>query len=401
MGTGFDDARIRGLDAIVGRHVRAGEAPGAVWLVARHGDEHVASTGATHLDGSVPVDRRTIFRISSMSKPITAALVMTCIEDCTLRLDDPIDEHLPELAEPRVLEHLDAPLSWTVPAARPVTTRDLLTFTAGYGAAFAPPGELPIADAMAELELGQGPPDPWEAPQPDEWLRRLATLPLLHQPGSAWAYNTCADILGVLVARATGRPLLEALRERLFTPLGMDDTAFHVQATDLDRFVTAYWTDPDDGSLSAYDPPQGRWASSPAFPSAAGGLVSTVDDLHAFARMLLDGGVGPNGRVLSRASVELMTSDHLTPAQRASVHMPGGFVDTSWAFGMQVQTRRVGLGPSVGAYGWDGGLGTAWTIDPAEDLIAILLTQASWTSPVPPSICDDFRTATYAALADT
>jgi CubicO group peptidase (beta-lactamase class C family) len=401
MGTGFDDTRVRALDAVVGRHVRAGAAPGAVWLVARHGDVHVGSTGATQLDGSVPVDRRTIFRISSMSKPITAALVMTCVEDCTLRLDDPIAEHLPELAEPRVLEHLDAPLTWTVPVERPITTRDLLTSTAGYGAAFAEPGTLPIADAMTELELGQGPPDPWEPPQPDEWLRRLATLPLLHQPGAAWSYNTCSDLLGVLVARATGKPLLEALRERLFAPFGMHDTAFHVPAADLDRFVTAYWTDADDGSLSPYDPPQGRWASPPAFPSAAGGLVSTIDDLHAFARMLLDGGIGANDRVLSRASVDLMTSDHLTAAQRASTGMPGAFVDTSWGFGLQVQTRRTGLGPTVGAYGWDGGLGTAWTIDPAEGLVAILLTQAAWTSPAPPAICDDFRTATYAALTDT
>jgi len=400
MGTGFDDSRISHLGAVMARHVDAGHAPGAVWLVARHGDTQVGACGATEVDGAVPVDRRTIFRISSMTKPITAALVMTLVEDCTLRLDGPVAEHLPELAEPRVLEHLDAPLSWTVPAERPITVRDLLTFTAGLGSVFAEPGTMPIADALEELELGQGgPPDPWVPPEPDEWIRRLASLPLLFQPGAAWAYNTCADVLGVLVARATGLTFAEALRQRLLDPLGMVDTGFHVPADDLGRLATAYMTAPD-GTLTAHDPPDGRWASAPAFASGAGGLVSTVDDLHAFAHMLLDGGVGPPGRVLSRASVGLMTSDQLTPSQRASADLGGGFDHASWGFGLGVQLERRDLGPSVGAYGWDGGLGTAWTIDPAEDLVAILLTQAAWPSPTPPAIFADFTTATYAALTD-
>jgi CubicO group peptidase (beta-lactamase class C family) len=400
MGTGFDDTRIGRLDAVMARHVEAGVAPGAVWLVSRHGDVHVGTAGTTQVDGGTPMDRRTIFRISSMSKPIIAALVMTLVEHCTLRLDEPIAEHLPELATPRVLEHLDAPLSWTVPAERPITVRDLLTFTAGYGTASSGSGSLPIADAMAELEIGYGP-DPWLQPAPDEWVRRLGTLPLLHQPGAAWSYNTCADVLSVLAARAVGHPLPDALRDRLFEPLGMPDTAFHVADHDLDRFTTSYTTSGEDGSLSPYDPPLGRWATPPAFPSGAGGLVSTVDDLHAFARMLLDGGTGPSGRVLSRVAVDLMTNDQLTPALRASADLGGGFDHASWGFGIGVQLDRVGLGPSAGAFGWDGGLGTSWTIDPAEGLVAILLTQAAWASPNRPTISVDFETLTYAALADT
>jgi CubicO group peptidase (beta-lactamase class C family) len=213
-------------------------------------------------------------------------------------------------------------------------------------------------------------------------------------------YGTGSDVLGVLIARATGTGFAEALHSRVLEPLGMTDTAFSVGSASLERLVTAYATEPATGELTISDPPGGRWSAEPAFASGADGLVSCVDDVHAFARMLLAGGRGPAGAVISRAAVAAMTTDQLTPAQKQGGLVEGSFHGRGWGFGLQVVTARTDIAGSVGSYGWDGGLGTAWTNDPAEDLVAVLLTQAAWTSPAPPPICQDFRTAAWAALAD-
>jgi CubicO group peptidase (beta-lactamase class C family) len=395
----------RGLDRIrraVRRNVEAGAAPGAVWLVARGDDVHAEAVGHRTLDGLAPSSTGDIFRISSMTKPVTAVAALSCVEDGLFRLGEPVDRLLPELAGRTVLEHDDAPLGWVVPAGRPILVRDLLTFTMGLGIVMAPPGAVPLADALVELELGQGPPAPAVPPGPDEWIRRLGTLPLLHQPGERWMYGTGSDVLGVLIARATGLTFDEALRARVFDPLGMHDTGFSVDGDGVERLVPAYGTDPATGALEEFDPPAGQWSRPPRFPSGAAGLVSTVDDMGAFARMLLAGGIGPNGaRVISRASVEAMTTDQLTADQTQA----GGLVDDTfhgrgWGFGVSVVTRRTDVAGSVGAYGWDGGLGTCWMNDPTEDLVTLLFTQAAWTSPSPPPICTDFRTAAWAALDD-
>ena len=236
------------------------------------------------LGGNDPMRRDTIFRISSMTKPVTAVATMILVEECKLRLDEPVDRLLPELADRRVLRAVDGPLDDTVPANRPITVRDLLTFRMGFGMVMAMPGTSPIQDAPHEVMLGQGPPHPSKTPAPDEWIRRLGTLPLMHQPGERWMYNTGSDVLGVLIARASGQPFETFLRERIFEPLGMKDTGFSVPAAELDRLATSYWTDPETGALELHDEPDGQWSRPPAFPSGAGGLVSTVDDYLAFAR---------------------------------------------------------------------------------------------------------------------
>lgn len=391
-----------GLDRIhrtVSRHVERGAAPGAVWLVSRGSHVVTGSVGHHRTDGGPPMARDSLFRISSLTKPLVAAAALSCVEDCLFDLDEPVDRLLPELADRWVLEHEDAPLGWVVPAERPILVRDLLTFTLGMGIVMAPPGEVPIADALVDLELGQGPPAPQTPPAPDEWMRRLGSLPLLDQPGTTWRYHTGADVLGVLLARAEGAPLDEVLRARILDPLDMPDTGFSVPASSLDRLVTAYRTDPATGRLDEHDPPGGEWSRPPVFPSGAGGLVSTADDIGAFGRMLLAGGDGPRGRVLSRASVATMTSDQLTVAQKAaSRSLDGGWDARGWGFGLSVVTRRTDLAGSVGSYGWDGGLGTCWLNDPAEDLVTVLMTQAAWTSPTPPAICRDFRTSVWSGL---
>ncbi|WP_329570247.1 serine hydrolase domain-containing protein [Kitasatospora sp. NBC_01266] len=398
---GFVKSRLDRLRATLTGHVEHGGVPGLVALVARGDDAHVEAIGARSVGGG-PVARDTLFRVASMSKPVTAVATMILVEECRLRLDDPVDELLPELADRRVLRHLDGPLDDTVPARRPITVRDLLTFRMGTGILMAPPGSYPIQQAMDALQLGQGMPRPSVVPEPDEWLRRLGTLPLMYQPGERWVYSTGSDVLGVLIARAAGRPFEEFLRERLFEPLGMTSTGFSVAPEQLDRFTTSYWTDPATGARAVYDEADGgEWATPPAFPAGAAGLVSTVDDFYAFSRMLLDGGRSDGERILSRASVELLTTDQLTPEQKTLSNLVPGFFDTNgWGFGCSVVTRHTELGHPVGQYGWTGGLGTVWGVDPKDRVTGVLLTGRAFTSPVPPPVVQDFWTSAYQALAD-
>jgi CubicO group peptidase (beta-lactamase class C family) len=401
MSIGLSKARLARMHGVLAGHVERGAVPGLVALVSRRGETHVEAIGAMALGGA-PMRRDTIFRIASMTKPVTAAAAMILVEECRLRLDEPVDRLLPELAGRKVLKRLDGPLDDTEPAQRPITLRDLLTFRLGMGIVMAPPGTYAIQNAMSDLQLGQGPPAPATPPAPDEWVRRLGTLPLMHQPGEKWMYHTGSDVLGVLIARAAGQPFDTFLQERLFEPLGMKDTGFSVPPAKIDRLATSYWTNFTTGVLEPYDEPAGgQWSRPPAFPSGGAGLVSTVDDFFAFGRMMLAKGRHGSERVLSRPSVETMTTDQLTSAQKAvSGILPGYFDSHGWGFGMAVVTRREDAAAPVGQFGWDGGLGTLWRSDPQEDMVAILLTQASWTSPNPPHVCRDFLVCAYQAIDD-
>jgi CubicO group peptidase (beta-lactamase class C family) len=396
--TAFSFKRLDRVADLLERLVVSSFVPGAVFAVARHGEVHIRAAGYLAFEGEgsrAPMGSDTIFRIASMTKPLAAACAMTLVEDGTLRLDDPVQEFLPELADMTVLADPDGPLDDTVPAERPITLRDLLTFRLGTGMVIAEPGTVPIADALDALRLVQEGPD---AAGPDEWMRRLGSLPLVHQPGERWMYETAADVTGVLIARATGLSFEDALRERICAPLGMSDTAFSVRAENIGRLATAYARDDVTGKLVVEDGPDGNWSRPPAFEGGGGGLVSTAADYLAFASALLAGGALHGRRVLSRPSVTLMTSDHLTEAQKAVSGLgPGDFDDIGWGFGMSVRTRRTHLGPSVGSYGWPGYYGTAWYNDPAEDMTMILLLQRA--SP-PQSISLDFFTAAYQAIDD-
>jgi CubicO group peptidase (beta-lactamase class C family) len=325
---------------------------------------------------------------------VTAVATLLLVEECVVRLDDPVDDLLPELADRRVVRRIDGPLEDTEPATRAITVADLLTFRWGFGAHFGP---SPLNDRALELGVAPGPPEPGTVPAPDEWMARLGSLPLMYQPGERWLYHTGSDVLGVLVARAAGRSFPQFLKERIFEPLEMSDTGFVVPAADLGRFTTVYSTDPATGDRVVLDRPEGQWSTEPAFPSGGAGLVSTVGDYLAFAQMLLDGG----RPLLSRPSVETMTADQLTAAQKAvSGLMPGDFDARGWGFGVGVVTRRENPAAPVGQYGWDGGLGSVWCNDPAEGLVAVLLTNAAWSSPRRPAVAQDFLTAVYAALDD-
>jgi len=384
---GLTSAGLKGLHAVAEGHVGDDRIPGLVALVARGGQVHVEALGRLAVGGP-RVARDSIFRIASTTKPITAAATLAVAAEGLIGLDDPVDGLLPELAGRRVLRRIDGPLDDTVPAARAITTRDLLTFTFGFGMVgemFTSPGPWPVVAATGELRLATiGPPDPPVPPDPDTWIAALGSLPLLAQPGERWMYNTGAQVLGVLVARAAGQPFGQVLRTRIFEPLGMRDTGFWT--ADTHRLATAYRPTPD--GLVLLDEPGGKWSRPPEFGDGAAGLVSTADDLLAFARMLLGGGAP----VLPAEAVRAMTSDQLTAAQKSRGGLlPGFFRGRSWGFCQAVYDS--------GAFGWDGGLGTSWLVDPSRDLTMIVLTQRMFESPDPPQVHHDIQAAAYAALA--
>lgn len=403
---GFSEAGLRRLREVLTRYVESGRIPGLVALFSRGEETHVEAIGTMRHDGGAPMRRDTIFRMASTSKPVTVAAAMVLLDECRLRLDDLVDPWLPELADRQVLKRVDGPLDDTVPARRPITVRDVLTSTFGLGMDMTSLG-TPIMNAVFEQGLTPNLPEP--LPEPDEWMRRLGALPLMYQPGERWQYHISNDLLGVLVARVTGQPFETFLRERVFEPLGMKDTGFHVPADKIDRLPTLYAPDPRTGEFLVWDEAEGgRWSLPPAFPGGGGGLVSTADDYHAYFRMLLNGGMYEGKRILSRPAVELMTTNRLTPEQQAarnamatgSVHISHGQGQHGgWGFGMAVRTYRGDYAP-IGQFGWDGGSGTATYADPANRLTGILLTQLGASVPDPMRLIHDFWTTLYQAVDD-
>src|ERR687886_1115458 len=248
MGTGgLSAARLGRLHEVMAGYVERGVVPGLVALVSRRGEAHVDVLGSMAVHGTDPMGRDPFSRIASLTKPITAAAAMILVEECVLRLDAPVDPWLPELADRRVLRTLASPLDDTVPAHRPITLRDLLTMRLGIGLILAPPDQYPIQRAMAAADLAPGPNPPTVSP--DEWMAHLGGLPLLYQPGERWLYHTAYDVLGVLIARASGQTFEAFLRERLFEPLGMTDTGFAVPADRLGRLPASHWFTGGGGAL--------------------------------------------------------------------------------------------------------------------------------------------------------
>lgn len=397
IGKEFSMTGLARLQAAMAGHVERGDLAGVVTLLARGDDVHATTVGTTAFAGGTALRRDTIFRIASMTKPVTAAVTMMLVEDGTIRLDDPVDRLLPELANPRVLKRLDGPVDDTVPADRPILVEDLLTLRMGTGAIMAP-GDYPINRAMAERGVAVG---PWlpDAASGDAWIKALGELPLMRQPGTTWMYDTGLTVLGALIERAAGKPLETVYRERLFEPLGMADTAFRVPTDDVRRLPTQYWRNFQTGVVEVFDPAgaDSRFARTPGFASAAGGLLSTADDYLAFARLMLNRGEHRGRRLLSEHSVAAMTADHVTPGQKARSPFAPGFWDRrGWGYGLSVVHRHEPGDPR--GFGWDGGYGTSAYWDPETGVIGVLLTQRMMESPAPPPVFTDFWRAAYDAV---
>ena len=397
--TSFSRSRLERMHELLSGHVEREELPGLVALVSHHDHVHVETLGTLSFGHAAVMKRDTIFRIASLSKVIAAVAAMTLVEECKLRLDDSIEPWLPELANRRVLRSLSSQPDDTVPAQRAITVRDLLTYRMGFGSVMAMPDTYPIQKLIREYRIGgDGPRLPSQFPTTDEWIKRLGSLPWIAQPGERWLYHVSGDVLGVLLARVVGMSLGRFLRERIFDPLGMNDTAFCVPAEKIGRLPAAYFFNRQTNRLDLFDEPASNaWRVEPPIESAGGGLVSTIDDYFAFSRMMLNKGRHGREQILSRAAVELMTSDHLTPGQRADCEIFFGG-HSSWGLGMAVDILRDETFHNPGRFGWNGGFGTTAYTDPAEEMIGILFTQRMMDSPEPPRVFTDFWTLAYGAM---
>jgi CubicO group peptidase (beta-lactamase class C family) len=365
------------LHDLLAGYVSDGSLPGAVGLVARGDETEIAVVGSAAIDGA-PMARDSIFRLASITKPITAAAVMMLIEDGSIALQDPVDQWLPELAKPNVVRTPSSAVDDVIPATRPITVFDLLTSRAGYG--FPSDFTLPAAQRLFPVQKDGR--EPQLFPPPDEWMAELSEVPLLYQPGEAWLYDTCSVLQGVLIARVAGQSLPEFLAERVFQPLGMVDTGFDVPANKRERLTSFYKTG-RTGSLALADGPDGQWSKAPAFPLGNGGLAGTADDWLAFGRMLLAGGTAIDGRrLLSADSVQLMINNHATREQRliGKLFLEG----QGWGFGGSVDIATSNTWNVLGRYGWVGGTGTCGHITPSAGTIAVLLTQVGADSPTAP-----------------
>ena len=369
-----------GIWQVLDGQVEAGRMPGYVAAVRVRGHEHLRTRGRAGVEpGSPPMRDDTQFRIASITKPIGGALTLTLVRDGVLALDDPIARWLPEAAEPRVLVAPDAPLDRTLPAERAITVRDLLAGTSGWGIVME---QTPLQAAMIERGVFGSPLH--RDVSADEFVDRVATLPLAFQPGTGWMYG--GDLLGMLLMRATGRSLTDLVAERVTGPLGMASTGF--QAADATRLATAYLPGPD--GLTVIDPPDGTFAVPPPFEELGSGLVSTAPDVLRFYGAMADGGAP----VLTAAEVVLMTADALTPQQRRSARVflgPG----ESWGLATGVDVEAVEPWQAPGRWGWTGGTGTTAYVDPVRDTVAVLLTQRAMTGPL--DGFEDFWTAVAAA----
>jgi CubicO group peptidase (beta-lactamase class C family) len=389
----------------IGSAIANGDPAGAVTLLWRNGKvAHVAALGMRDVERKLPMQRDAIFRIASMTKPITSALILMLMEDGKLRLDDPIVKWAPEFAARRVLKDANGPVEDTYPAPRDITIDDLLTHRSGLAYAFTSIG--PIADAyqkalgdLRAIALG-----------PDEFLQALATVPLSYAPGERWHYGHSTDVLGFIAERIEGRPLRDLLLERILQRLGMVDTDFWVPPHKRERAAGVYSFDKNAGAPAPVPlPPRD---AAPKFCSGGGGLVSTADDYLKFARMLLGRGEADGVRLLKPETLALMTANRLTDQQRAIL----AAAEPHWrgqGFGLGVGIEmdadaRAGFGPSTnGAYGWPGSFGTWFRIDPAENMVMIYLVQRS--VPLAPenvarimtgagTPLESFQKLTYAAL---
>ena len=390
---GLSSERLERLGVAMQGYVDAQKLVGLVTLIARHGKvAHFEAFGMQDREAGAPMQRDTLFRIYSMTKPITSVAALVLFERGRFLLNDPVAKYIPELDGLRVIEDPAGPLDRTRPLEHEITIRDLFVHTSGFSYDWIlPPGPL----ATAYTELGRKARDG----DLNGFIKRLAGLPLAYPPATRWNYGMSTDVLGHLVAVVSGMPLDVFLREEIFEPLGMVDTGFYVPAHKQDRFGANYGPAPG-GGLRVIDAPTGsRFSSPPTYFEGGGGLVSTAMDYARFAQMLLNGGTLDGRRILGRKTVEFMSQNHLSEQEQQADFLKTAFAGWGFGLGVSVVTEiaKTQLPGTNGEYGWNGAAGTTFWIDPAEDLIAIQMTQII---PFAAALPSELRALVYPALVD-
>jgi CubicO group peptidase (beta-lactamase class C family) len=370
---GFSKNGLSKISAATQGFIDQGAAVGLVTLLYRHGEiAQVNTLGFQDREAKIPMKRDTIFRVASMSKPMTSVAALTLVEQGKMALTDPIEKWLPEFANPKVLNKPDSALNDVHAAPRGITVLDLLTHRSGLAYPFTAQGPLATALKPFMIEALGGP------PTVDDWIKQLAALPLAFDPGTQWNYSFSDDVLGALIGRVSGQSFGDYLQSHLFGPLGMRDSGFWLPKEKQGRLAALYAEDETGKRVPVAHPAQ---EAPPKFASGGGGLLSTADDYLKFGRMLLGRGRLGDVRILSPVSVALMTTNWLTPEQRRT----SGFTPNFWAgqgygFGVSIVEDVALLGPGTqygakGAFGWGGAYGTMWQTDPAEDLVSIYMVQ--------------------------
>lgn len=369
---GLDPAKLATVRSALQGFVDRGELSGVVTLASLNGEVvETSAIGWSDIETRTPMRPDTLFRIASMTKPVTSVAAMMLVEEGRIALSDPISRWIPELAEPLVLRDAAGPLHDVEPARRAITVEDLLTHRSGI--AYAPFSEGPLKQAY-ESALG----DPgMNRSTPDQWLAALGALPLAFQPGERFHYGHSTDVLGFLIGRVEGKPFREVLRDRIFAPLGMADTDFWLPREKRGRLASLYAYDSASGALAKVEPEM--YDEPPAYTPGGGGLISSAPDYHRFARLLLEGGALDGVRLLRPETVRLMQTNRLTEAQR---RIPFAGMDlwkkSGFGLGVSIAEDIIDNPYSCGAPGsitWPGVFGTWWQADPVNDLVLIYLVQ--------------------------
>jgi CubicO group peptidase (beta-lactamase class C family) len=397
---GFSPVRLSTLDAFVQRrYVDAGRLPGVVTLIWRRGRiAHLRALGLADVERGTPLREDAIFRIYSMTKPLTSVAFMMLVEQGLVALDTPVHTLIPEWKDLGVYAGGLMETFRTRRPERPMLVVDLLRHTSGLTYGFQQASNVDAA--YRKLEIVEA-----RAGTLDEMIQKLATLPLEFSPGTAWNYSVSTDVLGYLVGKLAGVPFPEFLRARVLAPLGMEDTDFHVHRGKEQRLAACYVATPAGGMKLQDDPANSPYLAPPALFSGGGGLVSTAADYLRFCRMLLNGGSLDGVQLLSRKTVELMTMNHLPdgkdlPALSRSLFSEATYNGIGFGLGFAVtfEPARTLIPGSRGEFSWGGMASTAFWVDPAEDLIAIFMTQLMPSMAYP--IRRELRTLVYSALAD-
>ncbi len=378
-------------------YLKPGKLPGAVTLVSRQGQVvWTHAQGLMDVERQKPARRDTLFRIYSMTKPVTSIAMMQLYEQGRFQLDDPVQKYIPAWKDLKVYKSGHWPTFETEPPSRTMTIRDLLTHTAGLTYGWLDRTQVDAAYRQLKLDGGG-------SLTLDKLVERLAELPLEFSPGSAWNYSVATDVVGYLVQRLSDQPLDEYFQDHIFDPLGMDDTGFQVPAAKLDRFAACYLHQPGDTMKLQDDPERSRYLRHPNFLSGGGGLVSTVDDYHRFAQALCQGGAYQGQRIIGRKTLEYMRCNHLPGNQDLPALSIGAFSETPYAgngfgLGFSVRTEVAGAGTigSVGEFGWGGLASTYFVVDPVEELVVVFMTQLMPSSAYP--IRQELRALVHGAL---